>query len=156
MTEPLPPEACARAGDSDTLCQTTTHRRRNEMPEYVLNRKHNLRTVRGCISFEAGTPTWVPPHMVRDAVEIGALPVEGEAPDPLGDQVDEKVPLDPEQRIEQINSAFDQLVEENDPANFTGQGIPTVAAVRGLTGITNVDKSEVHDAWNVYRVVKGL
>jgi hypothetical protein len=126
------------------------------MPEYVLTRTHTLRTTRGCISFEANEPTWVPPHMVRDAVEIGALPVEGDAPDPLGEMNQPDTQLDPDERVAQINSAFDQLVEENHPANFTGQGVPSVAAVKGLTAINDLNKSEVHEAWNVYRVVKGL
>ena len=126
------------------------------MPEYLLNRTHNLRTTRGCISFEADTPTWVPPHMVRDAVEIGATPVEGEAPHPLGDLVEEAAAFDPDERLKQINAAFDQLVEENDSAHFTGQGVPSVAAVKGLTGMDDVAKSEIHEAWNTYRVVKGL
>jgi hypothetical protein len=123
------------------------------MPEYVLNRAHTLRTTLGVVSFEKGTPTWVPPHMVMSAVNIGAEPVDGPAPDPLGEEAAEKPVVSSEDRSKALNEAFDLLVDENDPGRFTAQGVPKVAAVEQLTSL-NFDKLEVYEAWAAYRIAK--
>ena len=123
------------------------------MPEYVLNRKYNLLTTAGCVSFEKNTPTWVPPHMVAAAVAIGASPVDGEAPHPLGDEKEVASALVGDERKSQLYGAFELLIEENDSAKFTGQGIPQVKVIEEMVGF-DVDKTEVHEAWKAFKLLK--
>jgi hypothetical protein len=121
------------------------------MPEYVLNRTYTLRTTSGVISFQKGTPTWVPPYMERDAAGIGAQRVDGKDIDPLGEE-EVKVPeIGFDERQAQIRTAFELIVETNDAKDFTGQGVPTVKAVEKITGIRNVERGEVLELWQAFR-----
>jgi hypothetical protein len=121
------------------------------MPEYVLNRTYTLRTTSGVISFQKGTPTWVPPYMERDAAGIGAQRVDGKDIDPLGEE-EVKVPeIGFDERQAQIRTAFELIVETNDAKDFTGQGVPTVKAVEKITGIRNVERGELLELWQAFR-----
>ena len=124
------------------------------MPEYTLHRNHMLRTTAGCVNFEKNTPTWVPPHMEKAAVEIGAQPVEGEAPDPLAGEDDgPKAAVVGDERLSKLYGALELLVDENDSTKFTGQGVPMVKVVAELAGF-EVDKAEVHEAWKSFMTMK--
>jgi hypothetical protein len=120
------------------------------MSNYVLNRDHTLRTVNGVISFKKGEPTWVVPHMERDAKAIGAECVEGEGVKLLEDEP--KLPVIPQggEREQQIFIAFDMLIERNESTDFTGQGVPTVKAIESIVGF-DADRAEINEYWALYK-----
>ncbi len=123
------------------------------MPYYVLNRNMVFSTTDGVISFAKGEPTFVPPHMQRAVVAIGAERVDGEAPSLTPPEV--IVPSAPggEEREGQIALAFELIVERNDPNDFTGSGCPSVKAVERITGF-DVDRSEVAQGWQRFKLTK--
>lgn len=123
------------------------------MPEYILHRTHLLSTTNGVVSFEKDEPTWVPNHMIRDAEAIGAIPVDGDLQDPLGEE--KKLPEIPvgDDRKDQIFTAFELLIERNEANDFTGQGVPTVKAVEKIVGF-DVERSEVLELWAEHKVSK--
>lgn len=123
------------------------------MPEYVLNRTYTLRTIDGVISFVKGEPSWVPPHMERQAASIGAMPVAGEGVDLIDKESEKVIAPSGDERTGQLFAAFDLLVEKNDSKEFTGQGVPTIKAVEKLVGF-DVDRTEVIEKWHAYCVAK--
>lgn len=123
------------------------------MPNYVLNRTHLLRTPNGVVSFVKGEPTWVPPHMERDATSIGASAVEGESA-PLLDPEKTLPPIPQgDERSSQIKVAFDMLVERNDSADFTAGGSPTVNAIKSIVNF-EVARAEIDELWLAYKEEK--
>lgn len=120
---------------------------------YILDRDHKLLSVNGCIEFNKGEPTWVPPALVREAISIGARALDGETPHPLGEEKEQAPEPSAEDRARALTEAFDLLVDENDPASFTGQGVPTIKAIEKLTNMS-FDKGEVGAAWREYRIAK--
>jgi hypothetical protein len=121
------------------------------MPEYVLNRTYLLRTTSGVISFEKGQPTWVPPYMEKEAAGIGATRLDGKEVDMIDEPA--KAPeITYDERQAQIRMAFELIVESNDAKDFTAQGTPTVKAVEKITGIRNIEKAEVVEMWQAFRV----
>ena len=124
------------------------------MPNYVLNRNHTLRSTSGVISFVKGEPTFVPKHMEREVVAIGAECVDGEAPSLLPEVKKTQYIPQGDERNEQIITAINLLVERNDANDFTGSGRPTVKAVERLTGF-GVETSEVAAAWDEVKKVLG-
>lgn len=121
------------------------------MPEYILNRNHVLRSTSGVISFTKGEPTFVPRHMEREVVAIGAEIVEGTAPALL--EPAKKLPLAPEgeARREQISIAIGLIVDRNDSADFTGSGAPSVKAVNKLLDF-EIERSELADVWQEFKL----
>lgn len=120
------------------------------MAEFVLNRSHTLRTTNGVITFVKGQPTSVPRDMERDAVSIGAVPVDGEfdTSDPV---TPEKPVLHGIEREEELYAAFALIAEKNDSKEFTAQGVPTIKAVEKIVSF-DVDRSEVVEAWGEYKI----
>lgn len=123
------------------------------MPQYVLNRDFILRNTYGVISFSKGEPAFVPPIMEREAVMIGAEKVDGNTPSLVPEEKSEvEVPFGDE-RESQILVAFELIVERNDPADFTGQGAPTVKAVGKVVGF-DVERGEVQSVWQKWKLAK--
>ncbi len=121
------------------------------MPNYVLStRSYLLATTNGVISFVKGEPTWVPPHMEKDAVHIGAECVDGEGAQLL--DAEERLPDIPQggDREQQLFIAFDLLVDRNESSDFTAQGVPTVKSVEKIVGF-DVDRSEIQEQWPLYK-----
>lgn len=119
----------------------------------VLNRNFTLTTTLGhSIQFVKDQPTHVPPAMYRAALEIGAQPVAGAAP-----QVEDETPsapvLDPSERNDKIGEAIELLVDRNEREDFTAAGAPTVSAVSSLVGF-KVSGAEVTAAWQLYHEKK--
>jgi hypothetical protein len=123
------------------------------MPEYVLNRDYVLRTTMGhTIAFKRGEPTWVPPVIERDAIAIGAERADNGktellVPEPVENN------LSFEQLREQLRAAFELLVEKNDAADFTSQGVPRIPVLEKMLE-TNVDRRDVLEAWTEFRAGK--
>lgn len=124
------------------------------MANYVLNRDYTLRSTSGVISFIKGEPTFVPKHMEREVVAIGAECVDGVAPSLVPETKKLQQIPQGEDRNEQIVTAINLLVERNDANDFTGSGRPTVKAVERLTGFT-VEGSEVALAWDEVKKTLG-
>lgn len=121
------------------------------MPQYTLNRTHTLRTTSGIVSFTKGVPTHVPPHMVRDAVNIGAEPADGQRPEMLEPEFVDTTPQG-DDRDEAIYEAFKTLVAKNESNDFTGQGVPTVKAVEREAKF-DVERGEVNALWAKFKVI---
>ena len=62
------------------------------------------------------------------------------------------IPLSFDERRDEIFAAFKLLVETNDSKDFTGAGVPTVAAVKKLVGL-DADRAEVIELWSEFRVL---
>ena len=115
----------------------------------VLNRRANLESTLGhVISFFKGEPVAVPRILVRDAVNMGAVPYDEKI------SVEEKLvedkpaqPVDPFEREQDILEVLEVMVEENLRADFTASGTPKVTAVSKRVGY-KVDGTEVTKAWN--------
>lgn len=121
------------------------------MPSMVLNRTHLLRTPLGVVSFVKGQPTWVTPNMVSAAIAIGADYVDGETPHPLdlvedADKESKNTVVDALELKKNMFAAFDLLIEKNDPADFTGAGVPTVKVIEKMID-ANVTAKDVQTYW---------
>ena len=127
------------------------------MPEFVLNRKHTLRSTWGhIVNFEKGQPTYVPPTVVREAIQIGAEPVDSmeKTDEVLGaEALPEDVPLLPQERMDKITEAFEVLERANRREDFTASGIPTLKALEKELGF-KPDTKERDEAWLAYKASK--
>jgi hypothetical protein len=123
------------------------------MPDFILNRNYTLRSLSGhIINFKKGTPTFVPPMIEREAVQIGAEPLEGKI-DALEPEVIEPLALTADERRKRVFVAFEQIMEGNEREAFTAQGVPTKSAIESLTGVMLTTK-ERQELWNQYRESK--
>lgn len=117
------------------------------MPNMVLNRTYVLRSLKGhSVAFEKGKPAWVPPHIVAEAVALGAEMTNGEAkPDIIPPEKPQpnNGPADAALREKQIIEGITLLMSENVREKFTAAGEPTPVAVKDLLGYP-VPKSEIH------------
>ena len=121
------------------------------MPLYTLHRTHTHRSTLGVISFVEGEPTMVPPFLEREIIGIGGKRVEGENPSVLDEEKPAPPPLSFAERRDEIFAAFKLIVEANESKDFTGAGVPTVAAVKKLVD-GDVDRNEIVELWGEFRV----
>lgn len=121
------------------------------MPNYVLNRNYTLRSVMGhTINFTKGAPTYVPPLVEKEVVAIGGEREDGKTLDPLIIPQGGAQGVDPGERRSSILSAFELIVDKNDPKDFTGQGSPSVKAVERIVEF-DTDRSEIAGLWAEFR-----
>lgn len=121
------------------------------MPEFVLNRNHMLASTSGHrIEFLKGKPTYVPPVMVKEAVAIGAMAVDGGTPDVLPPEDVPQEVLSPQDKEAMAHAAFDQIIERNDTADFTGDGKPSTEAVKKIVEF-NFTRKELNVWVQTYR-----
>ena len=121
------------------------------MAEFVLGRTHTHRSLMGhIINFKKGQPVWVPPVCHREVSAIGAMPVKGDRVDPLDDEPQEKPELTAEERQDQLVAAFKILQSRNARDDFTGQGVPSVSALRKIIDDFVPDRREVEEVWRNY------
>jgi hypothetical protein len=125
------------------------------MPDFVLSRNHSMRTLFGhIVEFKKGQPTHVPPICVKDAVAIGALPVDGEI-DVLDPELPEPIFMTPEERQENIIAAFKLLEDRGGREDFTASGCPTREALVKILGFAT-DKKEYEALWTGYTAEKNV
>lgn len=118
-------------------------------PKLVLNRNYTLTSTLGhSIEFVKGVPTHVPPAMYRAALEIGAMPADGESVDVLEDSKP-AAPIDPAERAELIMMAIKDIVARNEREDFTAAGAPSVQAVTKAVGF-KVASSEIAAQWQLH------
>jgi hypothetical protein len=122
--------------------------RRGAGPYYVLSRTYTHRSVHGhSVAFVKGEPAWVPPGPIeREVASFGAERVDGEAPELVPQAPDGKPPASAEELEGLLHEAFKELIAKNDPADFTGSGLPTVKAVERLTG-EDVSARQIAESW---------
>lgn len=121
---------------------------------FILQRNHTLVSTMGhSVTFLKGKPTFVPPVLHSDALSIGAMPQDGEAPDVLGEEEKVQVPMDPATRSKAILGAIKVVIARNERADFTAAGAPTAKAVERETGF-DVDRREINDQLQVYHDAK--
>jgi hypothetical protein len=123
------------------------------MPEFVLNRTSNLVAGGHNIRFTKGQPTYVPPELARMAIGMGA--------EPLDVDKDTLLPVD-QAPVEELSAAdkeilvfssFDQIIARNDSKDFSGDGKPSVEAVKLIVGF-QITKKEVVAMYQKYREQK--
>ena len=120
---------------------------------FVLNRNYTLRTTMGhSIEFKKDEPTFVPRIVQKEAVAIGALPADGDAPNVLAPEISTPQ-YSVEEQMAQIQTAFELLIERNDSKDFTGSGVPSVKAVERIVGFS-VDRADLNAAWAEYKTSK--
>lgn len=127
------------------------------MSEYVLNRNHVMRSLLGrSIAFEKGQPTYVPPELVREALEIGAEPVGVEnfdrASAMLGEEVDTPQPefMSPDELVASLKKAFAQIEAKNIRNDFTAGGAPHLKSIEKILGYQPTVR-ERDEAWRLYK-----
>ena len=102
------------------------------MAMFTLHRNYRFISDTGhSIYFEKGVPTHVPPVLHRAVQAFGAIPVEDDV---------ESVLID----------AFKKLQEHNGRGDFTGQGIPSITALKKIIIDFDPDKKEVEALWQLY------
>ena len=120
------------------------------MSEFVLNRNYTHRSTSGhIINFVKDEPVYVPPVCRKEVTMLGATSM-GEAIDVIDAEREEKPELTPDERREALIKAFKSLQERNHRNDFTGQGIPSIAALKKIIEDFDVDKKEVESLWPLY------
>lgn len=121
------------------------------MPQMTLNRNYTLRTRLGhCITFKRGKPTHVPPMVVKQAIEIGAQPLDQSILDEI-EKADEPMRRDeaqnPELREKRIREELTAMRARNLREYFTASGTPSLKHLSMLVGF-EVDKHERDRIWH--------
>ena len=122
------------------------------MPEFTLNRTHNLLGHGYNIRFTKGEPTYVPPELVREALSIGAEAIGG-VPDVLGAEDIPPEQLTAADREAMYFAVFDDLFKENDAAKFGGDGRPSMATLKAALTF-ETDKKERDTMLNLYHAAQ--
>lgn len=123
------------------------------MPEFVLNRNATLSGKGHRIVFVKGQPSYVPPEMAREAIGIGAEPIDADKDSLLPQDALPEEQLSPADREALIFAAFDDIVNRNNPSDFGGDGKPSVDAVKAIVKFT-VIKKEIVSLYQKYRETK--
>ncbi|MDL2342432.1 MAG: hypothetical protein QFB87_05140 [Patescibacteria group bacterium] len=119
------------------------------MPDMILNRNYDLRSIAGrVINFTKGTPVFVPPQCVKEALAIGAEGVD-EKLEFLEPEKTPEIPLTLEEIKALAFEAFPELESTNKREDFTAQGLPTPTAIEALVGI-KLTNQERDDLWVEY------
>lgn len=120
------------------------------MAEFTLGRNYTHRSTLGhIITFIKGQPTWVPPVCHREVVAVGATPTE-DVGDLFGTNEQVRPDLSASERNEQLVIAFKLLQSRNARGDFTGQGIPSIPAIKKIIDDFDPEKKEVEVAWREY------
>ena len=121
------------------------------MAMFSLHRDYRFISAIGhTIQFNKGVPTYVPPALHKDVQAFGAVPVEGDVESILGDEEAKKPEVPMEERHRQLLEAFRTLQERNSRGDFTGQGLPSLPALKKLISDFEPDKKEVENLWHLY------
>jgi hypothetical protein len=122
------------------------------MPDFVLNRTHNLVGKGHNVRFTKGVPVWVPPELLREALSIGAEPI-GEKVDPLGPEEVPEVQLTTADKEALFFAAFETLTARNEREDFGGDGRPSMPALKKLIDFS-FDKKERDVNYQKFRELK--
>lgn len=121
------------------------------MALFQLHRDYRFIATTGhSIQFTKGVPVYVPPVLHKEVQMFGAVPVEGDVESVLGEEAPAKDEVPVEERTRQLLDAFKQLQDRNERGDFTGQGIPSLPALKKLITDFTPDKKEVENLWHLY------
>lgn len=122
------------------------------MAYFTLHRDYRFISPIGhTIQFRKGEPTYVPPALHKDVQAFGAEPVnDSEVESILGDEPKQKDEVPMEERHRQLLDAFKALQERNARGDFTGQGIPSLTALKKIITDFEPAKAEVENLWHQY------
>lgn len=124
------------------------------MPLYKVNRTTVLRTTAGC-SFQIikDEPFNAPLVVEPDIIAIGGERLDG-TPESFRDDVPDVVPqISGEVRQTKIRNAIVSILKRNDAKDFTAQGSPNLRTIARMTGLQELDRSEIDDIWREVRAV---
>lgn len=120
----------------------------------TLNRDYNLQSLLGHrVVFEKDVPTPVPPALFREAVAIGAVRADGEAPDIQDEKKDQAEPSTLEERESKIKEAIELIVADNNRDDFTAAGAPSQEAVTRIVGF-KVQTKEIKPIWAAFQAAQ--
>lgn len=121
------------------------------MAFFTLHRDYRLISALGhSIQFKKDEPVYVPPALHKDVQAIGAVPVEGDVESILGEEKEVKPEVAQEERHRQLLDAFKVLQDRNQRGDFTGQGIPSLKALKTIITDFEPAKAEVENLWHLY------
>lgn len=121
------------------------------MAFFTLHRDYRLISALGhSIQFKKDEPVYVPPALHKDVQAIGAVPVEGDVESILGEEKEVKPEVAQEERHRQLLDAFKVLQDRNQRGDFTGQGIPSIKALKTIITDFEPAKAEVENLWHLY------
>lgn len=121
------------------------------MAFFTLHRDYRLISALGhSIQFKKDEPVYVPPALHKDVQAIGAVPVEGDVESILGEEKEVKPEVAQEERHRQLLDAFKLLQDRNQRGDFTGQGIPSIKALKTIITDFEPAKAEVENLWHLY------
>lgn len=104
-------------------------------------------TLGHAIEFKKGVPTYVPPELHQEVMNLGAEP-EDELP--VDVPVSTGIPSDPIERTAAINAAFTAIVLRNVREEFTAGGAPHSKAIALELGWP-LDARERDTAWEAFQ-----
>jgi hypothetical protein len=120
------------------------------MPEMIMLRDYVLASTQGLsVRFTKNISVYVPPELVSEAMEKGAVPSDGK-----GVAFEEEKPVEVpvgSEREALVAEAVRELVAKNDADDFGANGSPKVQSVKRELGF-DVDRDEVQAAWKQVRV----
>lgn len=121
------------------------------MPQMKMHRNHRLASTSGhVIQFRKGEPVAVPESLVKEALSVGAVMIdEAELERLMPEEVVLKAAPVGTERDMAILAAFKAISDRNERDDFTAAGMPTQAAVAGVTGF-KPDKKELPRLWAQY------
>lgn len=105
--------------------------------EFTMRRTRTVASVHGhAIEFIKDKPTYVPPVMHKEILEMGGEPVDALSEDPRDPVPINGIaePTDPLKRGEEIQTAMELLVTKNAREDFTASGAPHVKALTTVLG----------------------
>lgn len=121
------------------------------MPLFTLHRNYILRTNKGqSIAFVKGKPTHVPPFCVEDVVAIGAIAVDAEDGDILGEELKPQPAMPPEERKAKVFEAFAIMKARKERGDFTASGVPDGRRLPALLGF-EITSKERDSYWKDFR-----
>ena len=121
------------------------------MAMFTLHRDYRFISAVGhSIQFVKDEPVYVPPALHRDVQAFGAVPTEEGVESVLGEEAaaPPEVPL--EERHRQLLDAFKLLQDRNERGDFTGQGVPSIQALKKVITDFAPEKKEVENLWHQY------
>ena len=122
----------------------------NKPIEMVLAMNRTLRSLQGhTIQFTKGEPVRVPAHLVKEAMGIGAVPVN-ESELPSAESVNETPIPTGEERTELLFVVYEDMIARNERGEFGASGAPHVAHVSRLAGF-EVKGKERDETWAQYK-----
>lgn len=121
------------------------------MPNMISQRTFRLETTTGhVIHFEAKSPSWVAPEAVEDAMKAGCVHVDANDASFHDDLSRAKSDVTGDLRRSVLFLAVSAIAKRNNAKDFTGAGIPKVAAVEEAVGF-ECNANEIRDVYQQYQ-----